>query len=449
MIGSGNERTHSTGIETAKILITTTNTWPSSSRLMVEFSGIGHVVAIVCPINGHPSRKVRYVHRTFPYRPLAPLDSLADAIEATKPDIIIPCDDKAVRHLHRLHSSRRAQRWRETDIPALIERSLGPPESYAIVDSRNLLLKIAEEERILTPRTNAIDSTTDLELLRSMHPLPWVLKADGTTGGTGVRIAHTIEEARGHHSQLRQSMGLLRSVKRLVVDRDLILEGQWRDRFGRSRPAVVVQSFVRGAAANCAVACWKGEVLAGLSCEAVTTEAELGPATVIRIIDNDGMMVAARRLARRLRLSGFFGLDFVIQEGTGVAYLIEINPRCTPPSHIRLGAGRDMVGMLSARLTGKPLSEPVSITPNNLIAYFPQALLRNSELLPSSYHDAPYAEPDLLEELCRPFPSRKIRKTVISSMISQFFSKIDRRGRLVLSRALDRGVSEGDTPESP
>ena len=121
-------------VGSAKILLTATNKWPSAARLMIEFSRVGYVVSIVCPVYGHPSQKVRVVHNTFPYKPLAPLDSLADAIEATKPDIIIPCDDLGVRHLHQLHSSKRARYASEVDIPALIVRSLGPPESYATVD---------------------------------------------------------------------------------------------------------------------------------------------------------------------------------------------------------------------------------------------------------------------------------------------------------------------------
>jgi len=32
-----------------------------------------------------------------------------------------------------------------------------------------------------------------------------------------------------------------------------------------------------------------------------------------------------------------------------------------------------MIGALSEQLMGKPLSEPVSITQNKLIAYFPQS----------------------------------------------------------------------------
>jgi len=391
-----------------KILLTATNRWPSSARLMIEFSRVGHIVSIVCPVHGHPSRKVKVIHGTFPYKPLAPLDSLADAIEAVKPDIIIPCDDLAVRHLHRLHSSKRARDASEVDIATLIVRSLGPPESYDTVDSRYLLLKIAREERILTPETSIIDSLGDLEQWRSAHPLPWVLKADRTTGGAGVRIARTVEEARGYYYDLRRPMGFLRSIKHLTLNRDLVLEREWWHGARRVRPAVVAQSLILGGAANCAVVCWKGDVLAGVGCEAVSTETPVGPATVVRLVDNAEMMVAARTIARRLSLSGFFGLDFVIEEGTGAAYIIEMNPRCTPPSHLRLGIGQDMIGALSAQLTRKRLSEPVSITQNDLIAYFPQAMLQNNEFLSSAYHDVPEAEPELIRELTRPSPNRSL-----------------------------------------
>ena len=404
----------------AKILLTATNDWPSAARLLIEFSRVGHAVSIVCPAYGHPSRKVRVVHNTFPYKPFAPLDSLAAAIEAAKPDIIIPCDDLAVRHLHQLHSSKQIRYASKVDIPALIVRSLGPPDSYATVDSRYLLLNISREEGIRTPETSVIDNLGDLERWHSDQTFPWVLKADGTTGGLGVRIAHSFEEARDHFFDLRRSIGLLRSIKRLTLDRNLILERQeWFAR--RARPAVVAQSLIRGSPANCAVVCWKGDILAGVGCEAVSTTTPTGPATVVRLVDNDEMIIAAQKIARLLSLSGFFGLDFVIEEGTGAAYLIEMNPRCTPPSHLRLGIGRDMIGALSAQLTGKPLLEPVSITENNLIAYFPEALRCNSEFLSSSYHDIPEDEPELIQELLRPSPDRRVVNIIFKSLRGRFF----------------------------
>jgi hypothetical protein len=279
------------------------------------------------------------------------------------------------------------------------------------------LLKISREEGIRTPETSVIDKLGDLNQWHSAQSFPWVLKAEGTTSGSGVRIAHTLAEAQGYFCDLRRPIGLTRSIKHLIMDGELFL---WRGWWDGVRPAVVAQSFIRGCPANCCVVSWKGEVLAGVGCEVVSTETSVGPATVVRLVDNAEMMGAAGKIARRLSLSGFFGLDFVIEEGTGEAYLIEMNPRCTPLSHLRLGVGRDMIGALTAQLMGKPLSEPVSITHNKLIAYFPQALLRNPEFLSSSYHDVPEDEPELIRELLRSRSDRGVINNVSNSLRNFF-----------------------------
>ena len=118
------------------------------------------------------------------------------------------------------------------------------------------------------------------------------------------------------------------------------------------------------------------------------------------------MMISAERIARRLRLSGFFGLDFMIEEGTRAVYLIEMNPRCTPVCHLRLGRGRDMMAALWAQLLGKPIPETMPVTDNQLIAYFPQAWNAKSEFLQSSFQDVPHNEPSLIQECLRAWPER-------------------------------------------
>ena len=67
---------------------------------------------------------------------------------------------------------------------------------------------------------------------------------------------------------------------------------------------------------SCAVACWKGEVLAGLQGEVLCAQGTHGPSTVVRIIQSEEMAEAAALLVQRLRLSGFCGFDFIIEDGT-------------------------------------------------------------------------------------------------------------------------------------
>jgi len=121
------------------------------------------------------------------------------------------------------------------------------------------------------------------------------------------------------------------------------------------------------------------------------------------------MAKATESLVRRLGVSGFCGFDFMIEDGTEAAHLIEMNARSTPLCHLALGAGRDPIAGLAARLEGAARRTPAAVTANPVIAYFPQAWLTmpDSELLRTGYHDVPWSDPALVRELVRaPYPDR-------------------------------------------
>jgi len=145
------------------------------------------------------------------------------------------------------------------DLAALIRFSLGPAESYAVVSSRYDLLRLAAEEGIRIPQTAHIESESDLQSWQaSVHPWPMVLKADGTSGGRGVRVARNAEEAVQFFRKMSRPHSLLRVIKRTVVNRDAFWLRPWLD---RTRPSVIAQAFVPGRPANCALFCWEGQVL--------------------------------------------------------------------------------------------------------------------------------------------------------------------------------------------
>src|SRR5712664_3859510 len=118
------------GAAAPKVLLTDTNRWPSPARLAIGLSKVGCRVSAICPTRGHPLLYTRVVQQTFPYSSLRPLESLVAAIEATAPQIIIPCDDRGVQHLHELFRCARSRGTSGSNMAALIERSLGSPESY-------------------------------------------------------------------------------------------------------------------------------------------------------------------------------------------------------------------------------------------------------------------------------------------------------------------------------
>ena len=407
-----------------RILLTDTNRWPSSARLAIGLSKAGCRVWGVCPTRGHPLLYTRVVQQTFPYSGLRPLESLVAAIEATEPQIIIPCDDRGVEHLHEVHARARSQGTAGTRLASLIECSLGPPESYSIASARCDLLKIACEEGLRVPDTKLVKTVDDLNSWQAGHSLPWVLKGDGTFGGRGVRIAHTSVQAEECFSEITTLFKATRAIKRTIVNRDPFWLRPWWNNY---RPAVIVQSHIQGRPANCAVVCWKGKVLAGIGVEVVSSEGSTGPAIVVRVVDNSEMMLAAERIARRLGLSGFFGLDFIIQEGSGAAYLIEMNPRCTPLSHLQLGTGRDLIAALCAQLSGQPMQETPAVTRKDIIAYFPQAWTGKSEYLESGYLDIPQEEPELVQDLLRPWPDRSLLYRLVSKVSSLATGVADRK----------------------
>lgn len=386
------------------VLLTDTSKVATASRLAIALSKAGLQVDAVCPKRNHLLSKTRAVRKTYPYSWIDPLASIEEAIEAAQPSIVIPCDDRGVQDLHELYCYARASGPSKKSLADLIERSLGPAQNYPIVLSRHDLLRIARQENLLLPETKLVGSPADLDVWANTHSFPWVLKADGTCGGRGVRIVHTREEAERAYQEITRPPRMSRAVKRLIVDRDAFWLRPW---WKGATPAVIVQSYVTGRPANCAVVCWKGKVLAGIGVEVVSAQNATGPATVVRVVENSNMAIAAQEVASRLELSGFFGLDFMIEEGSGATYLIEMNPRCTPLCHLQLGRGHDMVSALVAQLTGQPLHEVPPVTKNDLIAYFPRAWTFSSELLPSCFQDVPSDEPELVEELLHPTQNRQ------------------------------------------
>ena len=81
-----------------KILLTETSRLPSIALLALDFANAGTEVSAVCP-SRHPMMKTHAAEKTFRYSGCRPLESLVAAIDATRPDIVIPCDDRAVQHL--------------------------------------------------------------------------------------------------------------------------------------------------------------------------------------------------------------------------------------------------------------------------------------------------------------------------------------------------------------
>jgi hypothetical protein len=382
-----------------KVLIATTQRWIPTARVAIALADAGFAVEAVCP-SRHAFGDTGAVSHIYGYSGLRGTASFDAAIAAALPDLIVPGDDLATQQIHTLYKQAQRKGKSGARICALIERSLGAPENFRYLYARTEFIEIAEHEGIRTPKTEVIRDFTDLKKWLAQSGFPAVLKADRSSGGDGVRILGTLEDAERALRTLQAPPLLARAAKRALIDQNMTMV--WPALL-RRRSVVNAQSFVAGREATSAVACWQGQVLAGLHFEVLKKLHPTGPATVLRMIDNVDMSSAAEKMVRRLGLSGLVGFDFMLEAQTDRAYLIEINPRSTQVGHLALGLGRDLPAALYAAVSGREVVPAAKVTENNTIALFPLEWIRDSAsaYLQTAYHDVPWDKPDLIRACVR------------------------------------------------
>jgi hypothetical protein len=161
-------------------------------------------------------------------------------------------------------------------------------------------------------------------------------------------------------------------------------------------------------------------VLAATVAEAVACWGETGPSTIVRLVHRPDFVADARRLARALRLTGFYGLDFMVEQSTGKMILIELNPRATALANIRLHLGGDLIGAAASLFSGVPCPRPASLPADELVAHFPLAWHwnRNDPRLETCFQDIPWGEPALVTEMLRPsWPDRPVLARMTSGTL--------------------------------
>lgn len=374
----------------------------------MAFIKAGCRVSAICP-SGHPLRVVSGVHSIYPYRGINSIGSLQAAIRAAKPTIIVPCDDGAVWQLHALHQS-------EPGFRPLIERSIGTPAAYPILESRSLTLQVASELGIRVPATRPIESVAELHA--SDLEWPAVLKIDGTSGGNGVVTVAGPQQAVDVFPSLRGTRRAAIAWKQFLANRYPLARWLWRR---QSASVATLQKLVRGRQATTMFACWNGEVLSSVTVEVLASHGSTGAATVLRPIRNEEIERASCLMARKLMLNGFHGLDFVLEDDTDAPFLIEMNPRATQLGHLNLNPEGNLAEVLAARLTTGPgaASPESSRIRNDVIALFPHAWKTDpaNRFLVIGYHDVPWEQPALVRELLRkPWPERRLLNRALTAL---------------------------------
>ncbi len=381
------------------LLVVAAKWWPLSARMAMALLRHGCRVSALCPA-GHPLTHISGLERTLRYDPMHSWESLREAL-SDGPDIVIPCDDGVVAQLHALHRL-------EPQLRALIERSLGAADSYPIVSRRYEFLRTAAELGIQVPTTIRVRSSDDVVAWHKDVAPAGVLKVDGESGGNGVKISRSLEESLAAWLKLSRGSSVIGAWKRLTIDRDPL--ALWACR-NAPQHEVTLQRFIPGRPANSMMACLCGEVLSQLAVAVLAADGPTGAAMVVRRVQDERMAQAARLLAKRLNLSGFYGLDFMIEADSRIPYLIEMNPRCTQLGHLEFSREGSLAGAFAAALRNETLARTEHPIAGDTIAFFPVAVAASGDhhrLIDSSYLDVPWEEPGLVAELKRrPWPQRR------------------------------------------
>ena len=404
-------------INSPVVLIHATLWWPLAARLAIRFRDLGCRVHSICP-PVHPLHSVHGVERLYSIRSWSVQQSLIEAIDRAHADYIVPTDDRAVWQLHALAVS-------HPQYEQLMVRSLGDSKNFEVARSRVRLLTLAESLQIRTPRTVPLRNFGEATRYANSWSYPALVKRDGTTGGRGVTVVRTPKELLDAYRGLLRDPSILVSLKRRLVDGDYLA-------FLRpsSLPAqeISLQSFVAGTPANAMYSCFRGELLATLQVRTICAQHATGAALIVERINDPRIENAGRKLAQALSLSGFFGLDFLVEDGTGDPYLLEMNPRATQLGHLPLENpchGGSLAEALWRAWTGNMAQQPAihaafAEVPQR-VAFYPQALVLgpNNSLLTSAWLDRPDEEPELARELSQTgWPERRL----LYRLFHQFYS---------------------------
>jgi predicted ATP-grasp superfamily ATP-dependent carboligase len=370
-------------------LLLTAYRWASSARIGMSFAEAGWNVEALCP-SGHIFQSTQSITRLHRLHFFAIPYYVRRAIDRSRADLLVPCDDLMAGQLRQMASTEST-----TEFKTLVNRSLGEASSYRDLDSRSRIAALAKEHGVATPETEVIGSAGDLEAWIERNEFPFVLKVDGTSGGYGVRIVSTPAEARTAFAVISVPIDFPRALKRALVDRDTTY---LMASFKRCRPVVNAQRFITGEEITCTCACWEGRLLACIVLRVLKTNGRVGTASVVQVHEDPKVLQAVEEMIGRLKSSGIYGFDFIVDQASGQPHLLEINPRATPTTHLRTPAGSLACALRAVQVGGGDSPEPLYVN-GDTIALFPQERLRDpeSDFLRSARDDVPWNEPAFVQ----------------------------------------------------
>jgi hypothetical protein len=365
------------------LLASTATRWLGTARMPRVLARAGFHVALLAP-GDSLATKSRHVSSvrvvSTKTTPMEWLLALIHMIEKVSPTVLVPCDEMAVRLLFALvlGPPQGFDPALHRRLVTLITDSLGDSRFYEASIDKTMLPFAAEALGVRVPRyavaTRVEDAIGDAAALG----YPVVLKRRFGFAGQGVAVVSTRDE-------------LVRAAQRLLRADQLDL-GEHR------APQLLVQAFVTGRHYSQALAALPGIPLASFAWERqVATNPVKGQTAVLRFVQSSETLAFAKVLCRGFCIGGFFNVQFVVDETTGYAHLLEINRRIVTHMHLGERVGKDLARSLYCALQGQSADPAAEEVPGESVVVFPREWLRDpqSRYLQELPVDVPWDEPEL------------------------------------------------------
>lgn len=362
------------------MIVLLSGTWMGTARLPRALASAGFRVASFCHEDSFLSktRYAEYIFKApttgsaFPY--------LVNAVRQYRPELLIPGCELAVRFLQEIVRAGSDGRLGEamSDVLALVQRSLGNPDYYHATLSKHETLQVAAELGLRAPQQSLVTGIEDAMRCADKYGFPLVLKGEFGFAGNEVRMCSTPDEVAAAYRSLSRG----------------------------DNQRIVAQQYIRGAVAMQTALAVSGRVLESMTMLKERTHPQpAGPSSVIRFLENEESERATSLLIEKYGYTGFGSADFIIENDTQSAYLLEFNPRPVPACTLGWLFGRDLCRALWCHLSGIPYQRKPAAGGHQTVALFPNEWLRDpqSPFLSEAYHDVPWDDPLLLKALVQAY----------------------------------------------
>lgn len=354
------------------------------SRLVKPLTQAGFQVAALCPTSNAVA-KSGFLARYFPLTSVKSSRHLAQRLATVmamwKPEFIIPGDERTVACLHALVRRGRL----DAATQAVLIASLGNPARFDAMLLKSHTLELARSLGVLVPAGAMIAAPDAAVAEAGRIGYPCYVKTAFSWAGQGVTRCETEPDIRAAVAGARPTGGASwRDTVRRLLHRD------WYPTPG----AIDIQQAIAGEPAMYCALAMAGTLVAGFAGHTKQASSATGPSSVVTIGPDAAMEQAAATMIAGLGASGFIGFDFMIETGTGRAYLLECNPRPIQVGHLGARIGVDLCAALAAALHHRA-GAAATASGHATVALFPQEWARNPAG-GADGHDVPWDDPSLL-----------------------------------------------------